>query len=93
MLHSEFHLYRGVKIGSMFTVFCFCNAFVCSWFGALVMSVIEMSGLNIEYEWEGVIKIMPLRMRTQSVGRPAAKSLGGGTGRRPREGNDERVDE
>ncbi|GKD36368.1 hypothetical protein Tco_1251877, partial [Tanacetum coccineum] len=45
---------------------------------------------------------MPPRMRTQSVGRPAAESLGGGTGvrvgrggrgRRPREGNDERVDE
>ncbi|GJR86977.1 hypothetical protein Tco_0210988 [Tanacetum coccineum] len=45
---------------------------------------------------------MPPRMRTQSVGRPAAKSLEGGTGervgrggrgRRPREGNDERVDE
>ncbi|GJX17517.1 putative reverse transcriptase domain-containing protein [Tanacetum coccineum] len=41
-------------------------------------------------------------MRTRSVGRPAAESLGGGTGervgrsgrgRRPREGNDERVDE
>ncbi|GJT12646.1 putative reverse transcriptase domain-containing protein [Tanacetum coccineum] len=45
---------------------------------------------------------MPPRMRTQSVGQPAAESLGGGTGervgkgrrgRRPREGNDERVDE
>ncbi|GJQ89976.1 putative reverse transcriptase domain-containing protein [Tanacetum coccineum] len=45
---------------------------------------------------------MPPRMRTQSVGRPAAESLGGGTGvrvgrggrgRRPREGNDERVDD
>ncbi|GJS26017.1 putative reverse transcriptase domain-containing protein [Tanacetum coccineum] len=45
---------------------------------------------------------MSPRMRTQSVGRPAAESLGGGTGervgrggrgRRPREGNDERVDE
>ncbi|GJY77919.1 putative reverse transcriptase domain-containing protein [Tanacetum coccineum] len=43
---------------------------------------------------------MPPRMRTRSVGRPAAESLGGGTGervgrggrgRRPREGNDERV--
>ncbi|GJS23308.1 reverse transcriptase domain-containing protein [Tanacetum coccineum] len=42
------------------------------------------------------------RMRTQSAGRPTAESLGGGTGvrvgkggrgRRPREGNDERVDE
>ncbi|GJV79317.1 putative reverse transcriptase domain-containing protein [Tanacetum coccineum] len=45
--------------------------------------------------------IMPPRMRTRSAGRPAAESLGGGTGervgrgrrdRRPREGNDERVD-
>ncbi|GJX72771.1 putative reverse transcriptase domain-containing protein [Tanacetum coccineum] len=45
---------------------------------------------------------MPPRMRTQSAGRPTAESLGGGTGervsrggrgRRPREGNDERVDE
>ncbi|GJW04157.1 putative reverse transcriptase domain-containing protein [Tanacetum coccineum] len=45
---------------------------------------------------------MPPRMRTRSAGRPAAKSLGGGTGkwvgrggrgRRPREGNDERVED
>ncbi|GJZ87938.1 putative reverse transcriptase domain-containing protein [Tanacetum coccineum] len=45
---------------------------------------------------------MPLRMRTRSTGRSAAESLGGrtgirvdrgGRGRRPREGNDERVDE
>ncbi|GKC07355.1 putative reverse transcriptase domain-containing protein [Tanacetum coccineum] len=45
---------------------------------------------------------MPLRMRTRCVSRPAAKSLGGGAGvrvgrggkgRRPREGNDERVDD
>ncbi|GKA24276.1 hypothetical protein Tco_0710309 [Tanacetum coccineum] len=45
---------------------------------------------------------MPPRMRTRSVGWPATKSLGGGTGvrvgrggrgRRPREGNDERVDD
>ncbi|GJT49938.1 putative reverse transcriptase domain-containing protein [Tanacetum coccineum] len=43
---------------------------------------------------------MPPRMRTRSAGRPAVESLGGGTGvwvgrggkgRRPREGNDERV--
>ncbi|GKF47882.1 hypothetical protein Tco_0141133, partial [Tanacetum coccineum] len=42
------------------------------------------------------------RLMTRSAGRPAAESLGGGTGkrvgkggrgRRPREGNDERVDE
>nr|GEU95078.1 ribonuclease H-like domain-containing protein [Tanacetum cinerariifolium] len=47
-------------------------------------------------------KIMPPRMRTRSVGRPAAESLGGGTGvrvgrggrgRRPREGNDECVND
>ncbi|GKE64901.1 hypothetical protein Tco_1519062, partial [Tanacetum coccineum] len=46
--------------------------------------------------------IMPPRMRTRSAGRPAAESLGegtgiqvgrGGRGRRPREGNDERVDD
>ncbi|GJV21802.1 putative reverse transcriptase domain-containing protein [Tanacetum coccineum] len=45
---------------------------------------------------------MSPKMRTQSAGRPAAESLGGGTGervsrggrgRRPREHNDERVDE
>ncbi|GJY56999.1 hypothetical protein Tco_0456114 [Tanacetum coccineum] len=46
---------------------------------------------------------MPPRMRTRSVGRPVAKSQGGGTGgrvgrgggrgRRPREGNDERVND
>nr|GEV44295.1 hypothetical protein [Tanacetum cinerariifolium] len=45
---------------------------------------------------------MPPRMRTRSAGRPAAESLRGGTGvrvssggrgRRPREGNDERVDD
>ncbi|GJU38913.1 hypothetical protein Tco_1191870 [Tanacetum coccineum] len=44
----------------------------------------------------------PPRMRTRIAGRPTAKSLGGGTGervgrggrgRRPREGNDERVNE
>ncbi|GKA60881.1 putative reverse transcriptase domain-containing protein [Tanacetum coccineum] len=46
--------------------------------------------------------IMPPRMMTRSAGRPAAESLGGGTGervgsggwgRRPREGNDECIDE
>ncbi|GKD72488.1 hypothetical protein Tco_1330770, partial [Tanacetum coccineum] len=46
--------------------------------------------------------IMPPRMRTRSAGRPAAESLGdgigvqvsrGGRGRRPKEGNDERIDE
>ncbi|GKA64750.1 putative reverse transcriptase domain-containing protein [Tanacetum coccineum] len=45
---------------------------------------------------------MPPRMRTRSAGRPTAESLGGGTGervrrggrgRRPREGNDERVED
>ncbi|GKC95578.1 hypothetical protein Tco_1161020, partial [Tanacetum coccineum] len=45
---------------------------------------------------------MPPRVRTQSIGRPIAESLGGGMGkrigrggrgRRPREGNDEHVDE
>ncbi|GKF77621.1 hypothetical protein Tco_0230091 [Tanacetum coccineum] len=46
--------------------------------------------------------IMPPRMRTRSAGRPAAESLGGGTGvrvgkggrgRRAREGNDELVED
>nr|GEV55473.1 hypothetical protein [Tanacetum cinerariifolium] len=46
--------------------------------------------------------IMPPRMRTRSAGRHAAESLGRGTGvrvgssgrvRRPKEGNDERVDD
>ncbi|GKF62532.1 hypothetical protein Tco_0182586, partial [Tanacetum coccineum] len=46
--------------------------------------------------------IMPPRMCTRSAGRPATESLGGGTGervgrggrgRRPKEGNYERVDE
>ncbi|GJS27252.1 putative reverse transcriptase domain-containing protein [Tanacetum coccineum] len=50
----------------------------------------------------GTKSIMPPRMRNRSAGRPAAKSLGGGTGvhvgrdgrgRRPREGNDECVDD
>nr|GEZ36355.1 putative reverse transcriptase domain-containing protein [Tanacetum cinerariifolium] len=45
---------------------------------------------------------MPPRMRTRNAGRPTAESLGGGTGvrvgrgqrgRRPMEGNDERVDD
>ncbi|GKE55139.1 hypothetical protein Tco_1490295 [Tanacetum coccineum] len=46
--------------------------------------------------------IIPPRMRTRSAGRPAAESLRGGTGKRvgrggrgkrPREGNDERVED
>ncbi|GJR13385.1 putative reverse transcriptase domain-containing protein [Tanacetum coccineum] len=49
-----------------------------------------------------LVWIMPPRVMTRSAGRPAAESLGGGTGvrvgrggrgRRPREGNDERVDD
>ncbi|GKB94720.1 hypothetical protein Tco_0980857 [Tanacetum coccineum] len=45
---------------------------------------------------------MPPKMRTRSAGRPAAESLGGGMGvrvgrgrrgRRPREGNDKRVND
>nr|GEU44989.1 putative reverse transcriptase domain-containing protein [Tanacetum cinerariifolium] len=57
--------------------------------------------LGLEFTWEREDQ-MTLKMRTQSVGRPAAESLGGGTGvrvgrgrwgRRPREGNDERVDD
>ncbi|GJW29291.1 putative reverse transcriptase domain-containing protein [Tanacetum coccineum] len=49
-----------------------------------------------------LVWIIPPRVRTRSAGRPTAESLGGGTGvrvgrggrgRRPREGNDERVDD
>ncbi|GJV95690.1 hypothetical protein Tco_1547267 [Tanacetum coccineum] len=49
-----------------------------------------------------LVYVMPPRIRTRSAGRPTGESLGGGTGervgsvgrgRRPREGNDERVDE
>ncbi|GJU62065.1 hypothetical protein Tco_1243900 [Tanacetum coccineum] len=50
-----------------------------------------------------LMRIMPPRVMTQSVGRPIVESRGGGmggqvgrggvTGRRPREGNDERVDD
>ncbi|GJR74229.1 putative reverse transcriptase domain-containing protein [Tanacetum coccineum] len=49
-----------------------------------------------------LVWIMPPRVMTRSAGRPAAESLGGGTGvrvgrggrgRRPREGNDERVED
>ncbi|GKG11345.1 hypothetical protein Tco_0342745 [Tanacetum coccineum] len=47
-----------------------------------------------------LVWIMPPRVMTRSAGRPAAESLGGGTGkrvdrggrgRRPKEGNDKRV--
>ncbi|GKB86632.1 hypothetical protein Tco_0958904 [Tanacetum coccineum] len=57
-------------------------------------------GWSYVYIW--LYTIMPPRMRTQSAGRPAAESLGegtgvrvgrGGRGRRPREGNDERVED
>ncbi|GJU37879.1 putative reverse transcriptase domain-containing protein [Tanacetum coccineum] len=49
-----------------------------------------------------LLEIIPPRMRTRSTGRPAAESFGGGTGvrvgrgemgRRPMEGNDERVED
>ncbi|GKB90550.1 reverse transcriptase zinc-binding domain-containing protein [Tanacetum coccineum] len=55
----------------------------------------------LSFRFKNSAKIIPPRMRTRSAGRPVAKSLGGGTGervgkggrgRRPREGNDERVD-
>nr|GFC26017.1 hypothetical protein [Tanacetum cinerariifolium] len=48
-----------------------------------------------------LVWIMPPKVMTQSAGRPVSESRGGGTGvrvgrggrgRRPREGNDERVD-
>ncbi|GJR66653.1 putative reverse transcriptase domain-containing protein [Tanacetum coccineum] len=71
----------------------------------------EFSGQLKELQDKGFIRpslspwgapIIPLRMRTQSAGRPTAKSFGGGTGVRvgrgrrggiPREGNDERADD
>ncbi|GJU57427.1 putative reverse transcriptase domain-containing protein [Tanacetum coccineum] len=65
-------------------------------------SVQTMNMLNRNCKTSFAKPIMPPRMRTQSAGRPAAESLGGGTGvrvgrggrgRRPREGNDERVDD
>ncbi|GJW69111.1 hypothetical protein Tco_0123535 [Tanacetum coccineum] len=58
--------------------------------------------LKVMFEPDIKSDIMPPRMRTRSAGRPAAESLGGGTGvqvgrggrgRRPREGTDERVDD
>nr|GEY73208.1 hypothetical protein [Tanacetum cinerariifolium] len=71
-------------------------SFACSWFGALVMSVIEMSEHNTKCNW-GRIQIIPPRMRTQSAGRPIAESRrdgmgvrvgrGGERGRGHREGN------
>ncbi|GJR63777.1 putative reverse transcriptase domain-containing protein [Tanacetum coccineum] len=61
----------------------------------------ELTNIIVEvYEYH--FQIMPPKMRTRSAGRPAAESLGGGTGervgrggrgRRPREGNDESVDD
>ncbi|GJV24472.1 hypothetical protein Tco_1377167 [Tanacetum coccineum] len=58
--------------------------------------------VNRSIEVDTPAQIMPPRMRTRSTGRPASESLGGGTGvrvgrggrgKRPREGNDERVDD
>ncbi|GJW30642.1 reverse transcriptase domain-containing protein, partial [Tanacetum coccineum] len=66
-------------------------AFVCLRFGALVILPTYLT-----------LRIMPPRVMTRSVGRPVAESRGGGTGvrvgrggrgRRPREGNDEHVDD
>ncbi|GKA28494.1 putative reverse transcriptase domain-containing protein [Tanacetum coccineum] len=69
-------------------------------------NVKERMGTPTQYvcdllEWMGTpTQIMPPRMRTRSAGRPATESLRGGTGervgrggrgRRPREGNDERI--
>nr|GEY32726.1 hypothetical protein [Tanacetum cinerariifolium] len=61
----------------------------------------ELTNIIVDV-FEYHFQIMPLRMRTQSAGRLAVESLGretgvwdgrGGRGRRPREGNDERVDD
>nr|GEU61139.1 hypothetical protein [Tanacetum cinerariifolium] len=57
---------------------------------------------KITLKMSHIIEIMPPRVMTRSVGQPVPESQGGGTservgrdgrGRRPREGNDERVDD
>ncbi|GJR41097.1 putative reverse transcriptase domain-containing protein [Tanacetum coccineum] len=66
------------------------------------VEILERDFKKLKRSRIAIVKIMSPRMRTRSVGRPAAESLRGGTGeqvsrggrgRRPREGNDERVDE
>ncbi|GJW99192.1 hypothetical protein Tco_0181000 [Tanacetum coccineum] len=65
---------------------------------ALLQNMTYSARMKVQFTRE----IMSPRVMTQSAGRPAVESLGGGTGvrvgrggrgRRPREGNDERVDE
>nr|GEZ95319.1 hypothetical protein [Tanacetum cinerariifolium] len=63
-------------------------AFMCSWFGALVMPVIEMCEHNTKTRSAGRLDAESRGGRT---GGPVGR--GGGKGRRPREGNDERVDD
>nr|GEW31684.1 hypothetical protein [Tanacetum cinerariifolium] len=74
-----------------------------------IVTGIEPNELGFRYEFKiaskklvKINKIMPSRVMTRSAGRPTAESLGGGTGvrvgrsgrgRRPREGNDELVDD
>ncbi|GJQ93050.1 putative reverse transcriptase domain-containing protein [Tanacetum coccineum] len=62
----------------------------------------SLNTVKLLHYWYHRAKIMPPRMRTRSGGRLAAESLSGGTGvqvdrgrrgRRPKEGNDERVDD
>ncbi|GJU53016.1 putative reverse transcriptase domain-containing protein [Tanacetum coccineum] len=67
------------------------------------VEILEREFKKLKRSRIAIVKIMPPRMRTQSAGRPAAESQrggtsgqvsrGGGRGRRPREGNDERVDD
>nr|GEX56062.1 hypothetical protein [Tanacetum cinerariifolium] len=66
------------------------------------VEILEREFKNLKRSGIAIIKIMPPRMRTRSAGRPTVESLGGGTGvwvgkggrgRRPREGNDERVND
>ncbi|GKB20918.1 hypothetical protein Tco_0854841 [Tanacetum coccineum] len=80
-----------------------------------VSSISSMTGKGCEYKYGGqrsykritthsylVMSFTQIDVHTVSAGRPAAESLGGGTGvrvgrggrgRRPKEGNDERVDD
>ncbi|GJR75799.1 putative reverse transcriptase domain-containing protein [Tanacetum coccineum] len=66
------------------------------------IEILEREFKKLKRSRIAIIKIMPPRIRTQSVGRPTAESLGGGIGkrvgrgrwgRRHREGNDERIDD
>nr|GEW49803.1 reverse transcriptase domain-containing protein [Tanacetum cinerariifolium] len=76
---------------------------ICAYDCYVMHDCLDRMGTPTQYlcdYWIGWI--MPPRMRTRSVGRPTAETLGGGTGvrvarggraRRPREGNDKHVDD